>query len=84
MGMGYCRCGVTEAESHKVVVPDSEAENEKWCPRCSQYLSIDCFYSNIDRYDGLSDICKLCDNKARVIRRRRGSKDGGRGVQEKG
>lgn len=35
----------------------------KVCPRCEIDQSTNSFYKNKARYDGLSSICKLCDNK---------------------
>ena len=64
MGLGYCAGRSPESKSVTVLVPTLEAEEEKWCYACTQYVCIDSFYSN-------SSSCKFCDNRRRTERRKK-------------
>ena len=70
MGLGYCAGRSPESKSVTVLVPTLEAEEEKWCYDCKQYVSIKLFYLN-GRRGTATDKCKACDNTYRHARRRK-------------
>jgi hypothetical protein len=74
MGMGYCKGGRAAGNSLEVVVPMVEKETVpvKWCRRCREWLGITKFYGDASKHDGMSDLCKKCDNFTRGVRRQKG------------
>jgi len=72
LGLGYCSGQRAETKNSVILVPSlSTDEREKWCWKCKQFKPISQFYRDATKYDGIKDICKICDNKGRVERERK-------------
>jgi len=72
MGCHAVRCRVTKAHHLQAVIPFEEPPRmpEKWCSQCRKFhpATLDSFYSNKYKPDGLSEECKKCNNAARAGR----------------
>ncbi len=60
-------CNSAHGQSHLGDKYFNLKENEKYCPKCKEILSIDKFSNTKCKKDGHNGICKKCDKKKRKI-----------------
>ena len=79
MGMVYCAREGSAGKADKGVIEvpyiEKRQKGKKWCWMCASWIDIDEFYFANREKTARKDYCKACDNKRRVRRAKRRSRN---------